>query len=44
MPASDWHLNSFERIMFRIALALGALIVVVRLGAVAVIWYLHHTR
>ncbi|MGB2606176.1 MAG: hypothetical protein WBC78_21395 [Candidatus Sulfotelmatobacter sp.] len=44
MPAFDWQMNRFERIMFRVALALAGLIVVIRLGAVAVIWYLHHSR
>lgn len=42
MPAFDWQMNRFERIMFKVALALAALIVVIRLGAVAIIWYLHH--
>jgi hypothetical protein len=38
------QLSPFERLLFRVALALAALIVAVRLGAVAVIWYLHHIR
>jgi hypothetical protein len=44
MVASRWQLNGFERILFTASLAMAALIVVVRLAAVAWIWYLHHVR
>ena len=44
MPVSRWQLNRFERILFSVALALAALIVAIRVGAVAIIWYLHHSR
>jgi len=42
MPASQWQLNRFERILFRIALGLAAIIVAVRVGAMAALWLLHH--
>ena len=38
------QLNPFERLLFRMALAFAVLIVAVRMGAVAVIWHLHHIR
>lgn len=44
MPASRWQLNRFERILFTLSLAVAALIILVRLGAVGVIWYMHHVR
>ncbi len=44
MAASDWKMNRFERILFRIALIFAAVIVAVRVGAIAVIWYAHHYR
>lgn len=44
MATSAWQMNRFERILFRVALALAGLIVVVRIGFVAVMWYLHHIR
>jgi hypothetical protein len=37
-------MNRFERVLFRVALALAALLVAVRVGFVAVVWYLHHIR
>jgi len=40
MAVSHSQLNSFERILFWLALGMGALVVVVRLGAIA-FWYLH---
>lgn len=40
--ASFWQMNRFERILFRIALILGILLISIRLGAVIVVWYLHH--
>jgi len=42
MAISDWQMNRFERILFRIALVLGILLISIRLGAVLVVWYLHH--
>lgn len=42
MPAQDWQLNRFERILFRIAIALAALILAVRLGAMAAFWLMRH--
>ena len=44
MAVSEWQMSRFERILFRIALALAVLIVAVRLGAVMVVWYLHYVR
>lgn len=44
MPSSRWQLNRFERILFTLSLAVAALIILVRLGAVGVIWYMHHAR
>ncbi|HVZ17168.1 MAG TPA: hypothetical protein VG897_08635 [Terriglobales bacterium] len=37
-------LNSFERVLFALAIGVGAVVVVVRLGAIALTWYLHHSR
>jgi hypothetical protein len=42
MPVSDWQLNRFERILFRLAVALAAMIVAVRVGAMAALWILRH--
>jgi hypothetical protein len=42
MPASDWRLNRIERILFRAAIALAIVIVAVRVGAMATLWFLHH--
>ena len=44
MAVSNWQLNPFERILFRLALALAGVVVAVRVGAVAIVWYLHHFR
>lgn len=44
MAASNWQLNRFERILFRIALILGGVLVTVRLAAMVVLWYVHHPR
>jgi hypothetical protein len=44
MAVSNWQLNPFERFLFRVALVLACVLVAVRLGAVAVVWYLHHLR
>ena len=42
MPASNWQLNRFERVLFRLALLLGAVLLVVRIGAVVALWFAHH--
>lgn len=42
MAISNWQLNRFERILFRIALVLGGALITVRLAAMAVLWYVHH--
>jgi hypothetical protein len=44
MAVSAWQMNRFERILFRVAVCLAGLIVAVRIGFVAVMWYLHHVR
>jgi hypothetical protein len=44
MSVSDWQMNRFERILFRVALSMAGLIIAVRIGAVLVFWYLHHVR
>jgi hypothetical protein len=41
MPVSEFRLNRFERILFRIAIVLAAVIVAVRVGAMAALWLLH---
>jgi hypothetical protein len=42
MPASEWQLNRVERILFRTAIALAIVILAVRVGAMATLWFLHH--
>ena len=44
MATSRWQLNPFERFLFRAALTIAVLVVVVRVGAIAATWYLHHIR
>jgi hypothetical protein len=44
MPITNWQLNPFERILFRVALALGIILVAVRLAAILVIFYVHHSH
>ena len=44
MAVSGWQLNRFERTLFRVALALAGILVVVRIGAVIVLGLLHHQR
>ncbi len=44
MPVSRWQLNRFEQVLFGTALALAAVILVVRVGAILVMGYLHHVR
>jgi len=42
MPASNWQLNRFERILFRVAIVLGGILVAVRIGAMIALWFVHH--
>lgn len=37
-------LNRFERVLFRVALLLGATLVIFRVGAMILVSYLHHAR
>ncbi len=37
-------LSSFERILFVTAMVVGGLLVVIRVGMIATMWYLHHAR
>ena len=42
MSASEWQLNRVEGILFRTAIALAIVILAVRVGAMATLWFLHH--
>jgi len=42
MPASNSELNRFERILFRIAIVLGGILIAVRIGALIALWFAHH--
>jgi hypothetical protein len=42
MPVSEGQLNRFERLLFRLAVALAAVILAVRVGAMAALWFLRH--
>jgi len=44
MGFSRLPLNAFERLLFRIALLLGATLLVCRVGAMMLVSYLHHIR
>lgn len=44
MAISDWQMNRFEQILFRVALALAVLVIAVRLGFVVFVGYMHHIR
>lgn len=44
MPVSELKMNAFERILFWAAAGLAILIVTLRLGFIAAVWYLHHIR
>lgn len=37
-------LNSFERILFVTAMVVAGVLVLIRVGMVATVWYLHHVR
>jgi hypothetical protein len=41
MATSGYELSRFERILFRLAVALALAIVAVRLGAIAALWWFH---
>ncbi len=36
-------LNRFERVLFVLAIALGTLVAVLRVGTFSVLWFLHHS-
>jgi hypothetical protein len=44
MVTSRLPLTAFERVLLRVAIVLGATLVLVRLGAMIALPYLHHTR
>ncbi|HUO15817.1 MAG TPA: hypothetical protein VMX38_12585 [Verrucomicrobiae bacterium] len=44
MPVSNFHLNRFERALFRIAVVMAFLLIAIRVGAIAIAWYLHLSR
>ena len=44
MAVSRWQLNRFEKVLFNVAVSLGAALVVIRVASVAIIWYVHHIR
>ena len=44
MTASSWKLNCFERFLFKAAVGLAALLVVVRVGAMLLLVFLHHAH
>lgn len=44
MSPSGFQLNRFERILFKAAIGLAGVLVIVRLGAMLVLAFLHHSR
>ena len=44
MSTSTPEMNRFERILFRVALVLGGLLIGARLAAMVVVWYAHYFR
>ena len=44
MTVSSWQLNRFERFLFRAALVLAGLVIIVRIGAMLLLTVLHHAR
>jgi hypothetical protein len=44
MAVSSWQLNRFERMLFRAAVALAALLIAARIGAMLLVTILHHSR
>jgi len=44
MAASGCQLNRFERILFKAALLLAGLLIVVRIGIMLLLTFFHHSR
>ena len=44
MAVSSFQLNHFERILFKCTVGLGSLLIVIRVGAIVLLIYLHHAR
>ncbi|HUK46356.1 MAG TPA: hypothetical protein VLW06_02145 [Terriglobales bacterium] len=44
MAVLGFQLNRFERMLFKIAVVLAAVLVVVRIAAIIVLSFLHHAR
>jgi hypothetical protein len=44
MAVSGFQLNHFERVLFWTALALAAVLVIIRVGAAVVVTIFHHVR
>ena len=44
MTVSSWQLNRFERFLFRAALVLAGVVVIVRIAAMLLLTVLHHAR
>ena len=44
MRASGLNLNGFERCLFKAAVGLAALLIVVRIGALLLLAFLHHAH
>jgi hypothetical protein len=44
MTASGWKLNRFERFLLKAAVGLTALLIVVRIGAMLLLAFLHHAH
>jgi hypothetical protein len=44
MAVSGWQLNRFERFLFRAALVLAGVLILVRIGAMLLLTVLHHAR
>lgn len=42
MAVSGWELSRFERVLFVVALVLAGILIVVRIGAVLILPFLHH--
>jgi hypothetical protein len=42
MAVPGFQLNPFERVLLRVALVLAGVLVIVRVGAVIVLTFLHH--
>ena len=42
MTVSSWQLNRFERFLFRAALVLAGVVVIVRIAAMLLLTVLHH--